>query len=411
MSLLHSGVTVMKSFCVIILSMAVVLGAGAWAQTAGSTAQRVAGTIDSVDAGAKRISVRSDKGQTVTLTITDRSFLRRLPAGEADMKKAVPIVFTDLAAGDQIVASYQAASDQKILEARTILIRTKSDLAQIRDKEMEDWQKRGMVGNVASIDAAARTFAARAGARVTTVQSSDKTEFLRYALDSAKIDDAKPASFDEIKVGDEVHVLGNRNGEGTSVAAEKIVFGSFRQIAATIVSVDAQAGELRVKNLAVKKGPPIILKVTADTAVKALPAQLAAMWARRYAPGAQAQARGGQAESGPPSGASPDAGGPASGRGGSGGPGFGRGGPGGMRGAAGGDIKQILDRLPATPLRGMKAGDAIMVSTTEGNDATHLTAIMVLAGVEPVLTAAPNSTRDIMSGWNLGGGGGEGEGN
>jgi hypothetical protein len=35
---------------------------------------------------------------------------------------------------------------------------------------------------------------------------------------------------------------------------------------------------------------------------------------------------------------------------------------------------------------------------------------MLLAGVEPLLTASPNATRDIMSGWNLGGGGG-GEGN
>jgi hypothetical protein len=49
-----------------------------------------------------------------------------------------------------------------------------------------------------------------------------------------------------------------------------------------------------------------------------------------------------------------------------------------------------------------------MVSTTEG-DSTHVTAIVILAGVDPVVRAAPNSTRDIMSGWNLGGGGGEGD--
>ena len=55
-------------------------------------------------------------------------------------------------------------------------------------------------------------------------------------------------------------------------------------------------------------------------------------------------------------------------------------------------------------LADLKHGDAIMVSTTEGTDGTHLTAIMMLAGVEPLLTASPNSTRDIMGGWNLGGG-------
>ena len=43
-----------------------------------------------------------------------------------------------------------------------------------------------------------------------------------------------------------------------------------------------------------------------------------------------------------------------------------------------------------------------MVSTTMGSDPSHVTAVMLLAGVEPLLTAAPNSARDIMSGWNLG---------
>jgi hypothetical protein len=71
----------------------------------------------------------------------------------------------------------------------------------------------------------------------------------------------------------------------------------------------------------------------------------------------------------------------------------------------------MLDRLPAVPLAELKARDAIMVSTTEGTDSSHSTAIMLLAGVEPLLTASPAATRDIMSGWNLGGGGEGGEGN
>ena len=60
-------------------------------------------------------------------------------------------------------------------------------------------------------------------------------------------------------------------------------------------------------------------------------------------------------------------------------------------------------------LADLKAGDAIMVTTTMGSDPSRVTAIMLLAGVEPILTASPSATRDIMSGWNLGGGGG-GEG-
>ena len=78
-------------------------------------------------------------------------------------------------------------------------------------------------------------------------------------------------------------------------------------------------------------------------------------------------------------------------------------------GRGGNDVPQMLDSLPPMQLAELKKGDAIMVSTTQGADATHATAIMLLAGVEPLLTASPTATRDIMSGWNLGGGGGEGQ--
>jgi hypothetical protein len=69
----------------------------------------------------------------------------------------------------------------------------------------------------------------------------------------------------------------------------------------------------------------------------------------------------------------------------------------------------MLDNLPAMPLSELKPGDAIMVSTTQGTDPGRVTAITLLAGVEPLLTASPTATRDIMSGWNLGGGGDAGQ--
>jgi hypothetical protein len=130
----------------------------------------------------------------------------------------------------------------------------------------------------------------------------------------------------------------------------------------------------------------LTIRVTADSAMKKLPDQMAAMLARRYgqAAGQAAQAApGGQRGSGP-------------------------GGPGrGMGGGRGGDVGQMLDSLPPLALADLKAGDAIMVSTTQGTDPGRVTAITLLAGVEPLLTASPNATRDIMSGWNLGGGGGD----
>jgi hypothetical protein len=300
----------------------------------------------------------------------------------------------EIGPGDQALAYFRGAPDQKPLLATSLVIRTKADLAQLAQKELEDWKKRGATGTVTAIDAAAKTITIKVGQKALTVQPSDKTEYHRYSLDSAKVSDAKPCTFAEIKTGDQVNVLGNKTEDGASIHAESIFAGTFRQIAATIVSIDPATGEMKVTDLATKK--PLTIRINSDSTMKKLPEQVAQRLARQY----QAGARG----AGGPGGDSASA--PQRGGGGGGGlPGGGQGG--GMRGS-GGDIGQILAGLPVMPLSDLKPKDAIMVSTTMGTDPTRVTAIMLLAGVEPVLTAAPNATRDIMSGWNLGGGGGEG---
>lgn|SRR5208283_1490223 len=385
----------MKSFGIVVL--AAFAWFGAQAQTSAAPARvRVTGTVASVDIVGGRIVLQTDKGDVTTLTTTEKSFLRRLPPGETDAKKATPIVLGDIAVGDRVVASGQFESDRKSFEAHTVYVMTKADVAQVHAKEQEDWQKRGTTGIVLEVNPAAKTVVIKAGHGQFLVQTAAATDLLRYAPDSAKLADAKPGTLGEIRVGDELHVLGDKNADGTAIAAEKIVSGSFRQIAATIEVVDVANGTLTVKNLATKK--PVVLKITPDTVIRKLPEQMAAFMARRYNAAAGAGAGAGGA-------AGQRAGGGNWPQGGQGTAGAGRsyGGPGG-NGGRGGDIKQMLDRLPAVQLADLKKGDAVMVSTTEGTDGTHLTGIMMLAGVEPLLTASPNSTRDIMGGWNLGGG-------
>jgi hypothetical protein len=83
------------------------------------------------------------------------------------------------------------------------------------------------------------------------------------------------------------------------------------------------------------------------------------------------------------------------------------GGRGMVGGGRGGDVGQMLDNLPPLSLAEMKKGDAITITTTQGADFGHATVVMLLAGVEPLLTS-PAAARDIMAGWSLGGDGGEG---
>jgi hypothetical protein len=70
----------------------------------------------------------------------------------------------------------------------------------------------------------------------------------------------------------------------------------------------------------------------------------------------------------------------------------------------------MLSRLPNSTLADMQKGDAVMIVSTEGGDSGTVTAITLLAGVDAILTAAPNrSASSLLSPWSLGAPGGEGE--
>jgi hypothetical protein len=351
------------------LSAVVVVCAAALAQAPART--QVAGTVTAVKAEANQISIKSDKGEAVTISLNERTPIVRIPAGETDVRKGTKIPIASVAEGDRIVAIGQPPAESKEMEARSVLVMSKADVAQIHQKDREDWQKRGITGTVTAIDPAATTLTVKAGLKTITVTPSERTIYHRYSADSARFADARPSSFAEIKDGDQLRVLGDRNEDGSAIKAEKIVSGSFRQLAATVTSVSAGTGEIQVKDLATKK--PLAIRINADTTMRKLPDMMARALARRYQPG--------------------------------GGEGEGRGGPAGRGPAGSGDVAQMLDRLPALPFSELKPGDAIMVSTTAGSDPSRVTAITLLAGVEPLLTASPTATRDIMSGWNLGSGG------
>lgn len=67
-----------------------------------------------------------------------------------------------------------------------------------------------------------------------------------------------------------------------------------------------------------------------------------------------------------------------------------------------GDLSQMLNRLPTESVTDLKKGDAVMVVATEPTPgATTVSAITLLSGVEPILTANPNGGVDL-GGWNMG---------
>ncbi len=336
----------------------------AMAQTASS---RVIGEVTGLNAASRQITLKTDKGDVVTVVAAGSAALRRVPPGVQDLNSAIRIDFSGIGVGDRVLAIGQTSADQKSLDARSVIVMSRSDLDKKRQAEHEDWRKRGVAGIVSTVDPERKTFTIRSGAKDITVQPAGTAEYRRYAPDSIQFDDSLPSSLAEIKAGDQLRALGNKSSDGSAFVAERIVSGSFRQIAATIVSLDLAKGEMVIKDLATRK--TLAVRVTGDSTLRKLPAEMAATLARRYR-SARAAAAGDAAATARPNG--------------------------------GADIGQTLERLPAMPLTDLKPGGAIMLSSTPGSDPARVTAVMLLAGVEPLLEASPTSTRDIMSGWNLG---------
>jgi len=239
-----------------------------------------------------------------------------------------------------------------------------------------------------------------------------KTVFLRYAPNSVQFADAQASNIAGLKVGDQLRALGTKSDDGSHYAADKVVFGTFHNIGATVISVDPPANTLTVKNLATNK--PIVVHANADCKMHQLPEWVARMIAglstgtSSGAPGAGGPPRNGQSGAAGAAGPGGPGGPPAGGTGG-GGPGVGGGGTrrGGMS-----NLSQALENMPAITLNDIKKGDPVVIFSSEGANPSEVTAIYILTGVEPILAALPKGGGEVNLGtWNLslgGGGGGEG---
>lgn len=370
------------------------------------------GTVKSVE--GKTVTVATDKGATVTVTLGDATKVVQLAPGSTDLKTAQPATASDITAGDRVLAS--GPGDASAITAVRVVLMKSGDIAQRNAATQADWARRGSGGLVNAVNGG--SISIKQGQKVVEITTTPKTIFRRYAADSVKFEDTKPGTLADIKAGDQLRVRGEKNEDGTAITADEIVSGAFRNLAGTVTSVDAAGGKIVLKDLASKKN--VTVMVTTNSDFRALPPQMAAMLAARArgqqpgAPGGAAGANGGSAPQGGGStgGAPQGMGRPAGGGAGAGSGGMGPGGAGGGRGFGGpgggprGDLASMLSRLPTGELATVKNGDALMIVGTGAANADTVTAVTMLSGVEPIL-AAPNGASSMnLAPWSMGGGAG-----
>ncbi|MGC4050345.1 MAG: hypothetical protein QM757_13290 [Paludibaculum sp.] len=347
--------------------------------------ERVVGAVKAVTATDRQLAIQTDAGKVVTAQIADNCRLMRVEPGEKDLSKAAPMEFSGVSAGDRVIARGTMAEEK--LTVTTLVVMSKSSLAEKSAKEQAEWKTRGVRGMVKTVNAAGGelqiTTGTGANAKDWTVSVPATAVLRRYANGSIKFADSQVAPIDAIEAGDQIRVLGNKDEAASKIAAEQIISGSFRTMGGEVVSVKAETGEMTMKDVQTKK--PVVIHLTADTSIRRMP---------NFGGGGGGMMRPGGMNGGGQG--APGAGMQAGGGRGPGGPG----GPGGSMGGRTPDFGQMFDRLPAASLADVKPGDAVIVSVAKAGGGAAPNAISMVAGVDFLLRASAAQVNQALGNWS-----------
>jgi hypothetical protein len=393
----------------VILFMAAAFAPGALAQTPG----HFVGSVTAIN--GTTLTVKTDAGQSYQVDVPASAAIKRIEPGQKDLSTAATIQFSDLAVGDRTLVKLDPAATSGTAQAIQIIAVKQADVQQKQQKDREDWQRNGVGGLVKSVDQASGVILLTSGAgtamKSITVNTTKSTMLKRYAPASVSFDAAVPALLDAIHPGDQLRARGVKASDGASINAVEVVSGTFRNISGTVISTDPAGSNLVVKDLVTKK--TVTVHITPEVQMRKLPERMATFLAMRLKGGGA----GGPARAGQAGGAGSPAGQQANGGNGNGhnqaGTGQGTTGQGttgqagaGQAGAAAGDPQQMLNRAPSIQISDLKKGDAVMIVATDG--ATDVTAITLVAGVEPLLQA-PQASQSLLNNWSMGSGSGAAE--
>lgn len=366
-------------------AIALALGCAASVHAQASAAARQSGTVKST--GSDSFVLTTAGGQDVTVSVPAAAKVLIVPPGAKDLSAATSGSIADVQPGDRAMVNGAAGETGGTINAARVVLMKSSAIAETHAQEEAAWAHGGG-GIVKSVDPAAGKIVISSGLRTITITTTPATIVRRYSGSSVRFEDAVKSDIASIRPGDQLRVRGTRSPDGTTIAADGIVTGSFEHYSGLLTAVDAAAGTVTLKDLATKKVVTVV--VTPNSDVRRLPPQAATMIAARMRGGAGAAGAPGAGAR--PQGAAPAAGAEQQGT------------AAGAR-RAGMDLSQMLSRLPTETIAGLKPGDAVMiVATSPSADSAKSSAVTLLTGVEPILTAAPSGEGMTLTPWSVGGG-------
>lgn len=338
------------------------------------------GTVKTTDATS--LTLTTTAGQDVTVTVPETAKVLVVAPGNKDLKSATAGTLSDVATGDRVIVTGTAGDSGATLTATRVILMKGQAIADIHAAEDAAWVQGGG-GIVKSVDSAAGKIVIANGLKTVLVLTTPTTIVRRYSGTSVRFADAQMSSIGTIQPGDQLRVRGTKSADGSSIAADELVSGTFRNYSGLITAVDATAGTVTLKDLATKK--MVAVAVTSSSDLRRIPAAMAQRVAMQMKGGAAGTAGAAGRSGAPAAAAGSDA-------------------EGGAR-RAGAGLSQMLPRLPTETLGGLKVGDAVMiVGTSPAAASEKSTAVTLLAGVDAILTASPGGQGMTLTPWSISGG-------
>jgi hypothetical protein len=334
--------------------------------------QNLIGTVTAIDTANGKIIVKTDAGNSVTFSTNDKTTVRRLPPGQTSIANAEKITLADIKVGDRVLVPGGAADVQTA--ARQVIVMASEAIAAKRDQDRSEWQTRGINGRITALNQEKKEITVQArGAEIITVKAPGNAKILRYAPDSLRSTDARTGAFTDLRVGDQIRILGNRSADGKTVTAEEIVSGTVARAFGTITDINTKANEITIKNS--QTGQTFTVVIGKNSVVKRLPAEVAQNLTQRRE--RRQQRRQTQAES---TGVQTENQGQRRRERRNGENRERRSANAGDAQRPRGGLQQMLEAQPAITIADLKKGDALMVTGTQGADASRLTAVNIISG-------------------------------
>jgi len=306
----------------------------------------VLGEVTAIDVAAKQLTVKLDSGRLLQVIVDDKTLLRRVAASDHSLANAARITLTDISVGDRVYVQGKVEAEQTSVQTRQLIVMDKETISEKRERDSADWRKRGIVGVIVATNPEKKEVTLRrgsAGAAETITLALDKARLHRYAPDSAKFSNAKPSTFEELRVGDVLRARGERSATDARFITEELVAGSFQTIGGTVTAVNPDNGELKINDIQTRR--PLTVVVNKDSVLRRMKSEDAI----QFVPKKQGEASKAPAE------------------------------------GQNADFQQVLERQPPLSIAELKTGDMILISSSKGGDPSRLTAITLVAGMDVVL--------------------------